>query len=372
MKHANEKGVSLIAIALIAFILVVAVVIIYSTFGSNKISDEEVLRNISSIATTLQKSKANLKEVLQKNITTEETIEYFRNSNLIDESNNILNTNLQDLKLLSNGLITYRGEKKGQILLTDYYEQRQIKTIWTQDSTVDNNLVTIQVNDGKFLNIQEDNNYKVWKYEFTAYDEDTHGRFSYWENENGDIISTEKTLYESASIDRIYTAVYDSEKTIEPGNRITMAFEKVNNSIVGSIEGMHYAKDITEKVYSVEDGKYEDYDIKGSILERVGIIFTLNEEKGTAEDFGCTTQGDDVGYTTIFDRTSENYNTLVSYNYENSGIIMISQGINITLDAINDLNPKSGDIIYMKPFMLFSVNNTGYYINSEVTYELTY
>jgi hypothetical protein len=372
MKYTNEKGISLIYIILIVIILVIAFTIIKSNNSKDDISDEEILRTVSSVATDLQKAKASLKETLQKNVTTEETMKYLASSNLIDESNNILNTNLQDLRLLSNGLITYKGEKKGQILLTDYYEQKQIKTIWTQDSTVDNNLVTIQVNDGKFLNIQEDNSYKVWKYEFTAYDENTHGRFSYWENESGDIISTEKTLYESASIDRVYTAVYDSEKTVEPGNRITMAFEKVDNSIVGSIEGMHYAEDITEKVYSVETGKYENYDIKGSILERVGIIFTLNEEKGTSEDFGCTTQGDDVGYTTIFDRTNENYNTLVSYNYENSGIIMISQGINITLDAIKALNPKSGDVIYMKPFMLFSVDGTGYYIDGDLTYELTY
>ena len=51
---------------------------------------------------------------------------------------------------------------------------------------------------------------------------------------------------------------------------------------------------------------------------------------------------------------------------------MISQAINITVDAINSLDPKTGDTIYIKPFMLFSVDETGYYINGNFTYELTY
>ena len=151
-----------------------------------------------------------------------------------------------------------------------------------------------------------------------------------------------------------------------------MNLEKVGNSIVGIVEGMHYAKDMTKQVYSDVTKQLENYEIKGSTLERIGIIFTLNEEKAKDEEFGCTTTGDDVGYTTIFDRTREDLNTLVSYNYEDTGIIMISQAINITLDAINSLSPKAGDTIYMKPFMLFSVDGTGYYINGDITYELTY
>ena len=126
------------------------------------------------------------------------------------------------------------------------------------------------------------------------------------------------------------------------------------------------------KVYSLDTKKYENYDIKGSRLDKIGLVFTLNKEKAKSADFGCTSIGDDVGYTTIFDRTKENFNTLVSYNYNNSGIIMISQAINITLDAINSLGPKTGDTIYIKPFMLFSVDETGYYINGNFTYELTY
>ncbi len=372
MKVTNEKGISLITIIIIAFILIVGFVVFRMYTAEEENSNEKVLRIVSNLATQIQKEKANLKESLQKDVTTEETMEYLEKLNIIDSEYNIISEELENLKLLPNGIITYNGEKKGQVLLTDYYDSKEVKTIWTQDNTVDNNLVTIQINDGKFLEIQEDNNFKVWKYKFEAYDDTTHGRFSYWINENGDIISTERVLYESASIDRVYTAVYNSEVTVEPGNRISMNLEKVGNSIVGIVEGMHYAKDMTKQVYSDVTKQLENYEIKGSTLERIGIIFTLNEEKAKDEEFGCTTTGDDVGYTTIFDRTREDLNTLVSYNYEDTGIIMISQAINITLDAINSLSPKAGDTIYMKPFMLFSVDGTGYYINGDITYELTY
>lgn len=371
MKITNEKGITLIIIIIIAFVVVVGLVI-FSTVNQSSSSNEKLLKEINNIATQIQREKANLKESIGKNVTTEETIAYLEKLNIIDSENNILSDEVENLKLLPNGIITHNGEKIGQVLLTDFYDSREVKTIWTQDNTVNNNLVTIQINDGKFLEIEEDNNFKVWKYKFEAYDDSTHGRFSYWINENGDIISTERVLYESASVDRIYTAVYNSEITVEPGNRISMNLEKLDNSIVGVVEGMHYAKDMTKQVYSTETKKFENYDIKGSTLERIGIIFTLNKEKGTSVDFGCTTTGEDVGYTTIFDRTKEGLNTLVSYNYENTGIIMISQAINITLDAINSLSPKDGDIIYMKPFMLFSVYNTGYYINGDITYELIY
>ena len=371
MKFTNEKGITLIIIIIIAFVIAVGLVI-FSSVNKNGTSDEKLLKEINNIAAQIQREKANLKESIGKEVTTEETIAYLEKLNIIDSENNILTDKVENLKLLPNGIITHNGEKIGQVLLTDFYDSREVKTIWTQDSTVNNNLVTIQINDGKFLEIEEDNNFKVWKYKFEAYDDSTHGRFSYWINENGDIISTERVLYESASVDRIYTAVYNSEVTVEPGNRISMNLEKLDNSIAGVIEGMHYATDMTKQVYSTETKKFEDYNIKGSTLERIGIIFTLNKEKGTSSDFGCTTTGDDVGYTTIFDRTKEGLNTLVSYNYENTGIIMISQAINITLDAINSLSPKEGDTIYMKPFMLFSVDDTGYYINGDITYELIY
>ena len=127
-------------------------------------SNEKVLRIVSNLATQIQKEKANLKESLQKDVTTEETMEYLEKLNIIDSEYNIISEELENLKLLPNGIITYNGEKKGQVLLTDYYDSKEVKTIWTQDNTVDNNLVTIQINDGKFLEIQEDNNFKVWKY----------------------------------------------------------------------------------------------------------------------------------------------------------------------------------------------------------------
>lgn len=373
LKFTEEKGVSLIVVAIILIAIVVVAVIAKTVINqSDEKMNETVLNEVSKVALQIQKEKANLKSSLQKEVTTEDTLNYLEQVGIIDEENNIINEKVEGLKLLGNGIITYNGVKKGQVLLTDYYDKKEVKTIWTQDNSVNNNLVTIQINDGKFVEAQEDANYKVWKYKFEAYDDDIHGRFSYWMNEVGDIISTEKVLYESASVDRIYTAVYNSEISVEPENRVSLNLEKVDNSIVGVLEGMHYAKDITEKVYSLDTRKYENYDIKGSSLDRIGLVFTLNEEKAKSEDFGCTSTGDDVGYTTIFDRTKENFNTLVSYNYNNSGIIMISQAINITLDAINSLGPKTGDIIYIKPFMLFSVDETGYYINGDFTYELTY
>ncbi len=373
LKFTEEKGVSLIVVAIILIAIVVVAVIAKTVFNqSDEKMNETVLNEVSKVALQIQKEKANLKSSLQKEVTTEDTLNYLEQVGIIDEENNIINEKVEGLKLLGNGIITYNGIKKGQVLLTDYYDKKEIKTIWTQDNSVNNNLVTIQINDGKFVEAQEDANYKVWKYKFEAYDDDIHGRFSYWMNEVGDIISTEKVLYESASVDRIYTAVYNSEISVEPENRVSLNLEKVDNSIVGVLEGMHYAKDITEQVYSLDTKKYENYDIKGSRLDKIGLVFTLNEEKAKSADFGCTSTGDDVGYTTIFDRTKENFNTLVSYNYNNSGIIMISQAINITLDAINSLVPKTGDTIYIKPFMLFSVDETGYYINGNFTYELTY
>lgn len=373
LKFTEEKGVSLIVVAIILIAIVVVAVIAKTVINqSDEKMNETVLNEVSKVALQIQKEKANLKSSLQKEVTTEDTLNYLEQVGIIDEENNIINEKVEGLKLLGNGIITYNGVKKGQVLLTDYYDKKEVKTIWTQDNSVNNNLVTIQINDGKFVEAQEDANYKVWKYKFEAYDDDIHGRFSYWMNEVGDIISTENVLYESASVDRIYTAVYNSEISVEPENRVSLNLEKVDNSIVGVLEGMHYAKDITEKVYSLDTRKYENYDIKGSRLDRIGLVFTLNEEKAKSEDFGCTSTGDDVGYTTIFDRTKENFNTLVSYNYNNSGIIMISQAINITLDAINSLGPKTGDTIYIKPFMLFSVDETGYYINGDFTYELTY
>lgn len=373
LKFTEEKGVSLIVVAIILIAIVVVAVIAKTVFNqSDEKMNETVLNEVSKVALQIQKEKANLKSSLQKEVTTEDTLNYLEQVGIIDEKNNIINEKVEGLKLLGNGIITYNGIKKGQVLLTDYYDKKEVKTIWTQDNSVNNNLVTIQINDGKFVEAQEDANYKVWKYKFEAYDDDIHGRFSYWMNEVGDIISTEKVLYESASVDRIYTAVYNSEISVEPENRVSLNLEKVDNSIVGVLEGMHYAKNITEQVYSLDTKKYENYDIKGSRLDKIGLVFTLNKEKAKSEDFGCTSTGDDVGYTTIFDRTKENFNTLVSYNYNNSGIIMISQAINITVDAINSLNPKTGDTIYIKPFMLFSVDETGYYINGNFTYELTY
>lgn len=373
LKFTEEKGVSLIVVAIILIAIVVVAVIAKTVFNqSDEKMNETVLNEVSKVALQIQKEKANLKSSLQKEVTTEDTLNYLEQVGIIDEKNNIINEKVEGLKLLGNGIITYNGIKKGQVLLTDYYDKKEVKTIWTQDNSVNNNLVTIQINDGKFVEAEEDANYKVWKYKFEAYDDNIHGRFSYWMNEVGDIISTEKVLYESASVDRIYTAVYNSEISVEPENRVSLNLEKVDNSIVGVLEGMHYAKNITEQVYSLDTKKYENYDIKGSRLDKIGLVFTLNKEKAKSEDFGCTSTGDDVGYTTIFDRTKENFNTLVSYNYNNSGIIMISQAINITVDAINSLNPKTGDTIYIKPFMLFSVDETGYYINGNFTYELTY
>ena len=373
LKFTEEKGVSLIVVAIILIAIVVVAVIAKTVFNqSDEKMNETVLNEVSKVALQIQKEKANLKSSLQKEVTTEDTLNYLEQVGIIDEKNNIINEKVEGLKLLGNGIITYNGIKKGQVLLTDYYDKKEVKTIWTQDNSVNNNLVTIQINDGKFVEAEEDANYKVWKYKFEAYDDDIHGRFSYWMNEVGDIISTEKVLYESASVDRIYTAVYNSEISVEPENRISLNLEKVDNSIVGVLEGMHYAKNITEQVYSLDTKKYENYDIKGSRLDKIGLVFTLNKEKAKSEDFGCTSTEDDVGYTTIFDRTKENFNTLVSYNYNNSGIIMISQAINITVDAINSLDPKTGDTIYIKPFMLFSVDETGYYINGNFTYELTY
>lgn len=373
LKFTEEKGVSLIVVAIILIAIVVVAVIAKTVFNqSDEKMNETVLNEVSKVALQIQKEKANLKSSLQKEVTTEDTLNYLEQVGIIDEKNNIINEKVEGLKLLGNGIITYNGIKKGQVLLTDYYDKKEVKTIWTQDNSVNNNLVTIQINDGKFVEAEEDANYKVWKYKFEAYDDDIHGRFSYWMNEVGDIISTEKVLYESASVDRIYTAVYNSEISVEPENRVSLNLEKVDNSIVGVLEGMHYAKNITEQVYSLDTKKYENYDIKGSRLDKIGLVFTLNKEKAKSEDFGCTSTEDDVGYTTIFDRTKENFNTLVSYNYNNSGIIMISQAINITVDAINSLDPKTGDTIYIKPFMLFSVDETGYYINGNFTYELTY
>lgn len=373
LKFTEEKGVSLIVVAIILIAIVVVAVIAKTVFNqSDEKMNETVLNEVSKVALQIQKEKANLKSSLQKEVTTEDTLNYLEQVGIIDEKNNIINEKVEGLKLLGNGIITYNGTKKGQVLLTDYYDKKEVKTIWTQDNSVNNNLVTIQINDGKFVEAEEDANYKVWKYKFEAYDDDIHGRFSYWMNEVGDIISTEKVLYESASVDRIYTAVYNSEISVEPENRVSLNLEKVDNSIVGVLEGMHYANNITEQVYSLDTKKYENYDIKGSRLDKIGLVFTLNKEKAKSEDFGCTSTGDDVGYTTIFDRTKENFNTLVSYNYNNSGIIMISQAINITVDAINSLDPKTGDTIYIKPFMLFSVDETGYYINGNFTYELTY
>lgn len=373
LKFTEEKGVSLIVVAIILIAIVVVAVIAKTVFNqSDEKMNETVLNEVSKVALQIQKEKANLKSSLQKEVTTEDTLNYLEQVGIIDEKNNIINEKVEGLKLLGNGIITYNGIKKGQVLLTDYYDKKEVKTIWTQDNSVNNNLVTIQINDGKFVEAEEDANYKVWKYKFEAYDDDIHGRFSYWMNEVGDIISTEKVLYESASVDRIYTAVYNSEISVEPENRVSLNLEKVDNSIVGVLEGMHYANNITEQVYSLDTKKYENYDIKGSRLDKIGLVFTLNKEKAKSEDFGCTSTGDDVGYTTIFDRTKENFNTLVSYNYNNSGIIMISQAINITVDAINSLDPKTGDTIYIKPFMLFSVDETGYYINGNFTYELTY
>lgn len=373
LKFTEEKGVSLIVVAIILIAIVVVAVIAKTVFNqSDEKMNETVLNEVSKVALQIQKEKANLKSSLQKEVTTEDTLNYLEQVGIIDEKNNIINEKVEGLKLLGNGIITYNGIKKGQVLLTDYYDKKEVKTIWTQDNSVNNNLVTIQINDGKFVEAEEDANFKVWKYKFEAYDDDIHGRFSYWMNEVGDIISTEKVLYESASVDRIYTAVYNSEISVEPENRVSLNLEKVDNSIVGVLEGMHYANNITEQVYSLDTKKYENYDIKGSRLDKIGLVFTLNKEKAKSEDFGCTSTGDDVGYTTIFDRTKENFNTLVSYNYNNSGIIMISQAINITVDAINSLDPKTGDTIYIKPFMLFSVDETGYYINGNFTYELTY
>ncbi len=373
LKFTEEKGVSLIVVAIILIAIVVVAVIAKTVFNqSDEKMNETVLNEVSKVALQIQKEKANLKSSLQKEVTTEDTLNYLEQVGIIDEKNNIINEKVEGLKLLGNGIITYNGIKKGQVLLTDYYDKKEVKTIWTQDNSVNNNLVTIQINDGKFVEAEEDANYKVWKYKFEAYDDDIHGRFSYWMNEVGDIISTEKVLYESASVDRIYTAVYNSEISVEPENRVSLNLEKVDNSIVGVLEGMHYANNITEQVYSLDTKKYENYDIKGSRLDKIGLVFTLNKEKAKSEDFGCTSTGDDVGYTTIFDRTKENFNTLVSYNYNNSGIIMISQAINITVDAINSLDPKTGDTIYIKPFMLFSVDETGYYINGNFTYELIY
>lgn len=373
LKFTEEKGVSLIVVAIILIAIVVVAVIAKTVFNqSDEKMNETVLNEVSKVALQIQKEKANLKSSLQKEVTTEDTLNYLEQVGIIDEKNNIINEKVEGLKLLGNGIITYNGIKKGQVLLTDYYDKKEVKTIWTQDNSVNNNLVTIQINDGKFVEAEEDANYKVWKYKFEAYDDDIHGIFSYWMNEVGDIISTEKVLYESASVDRIYTAVYNSEISVEPENRVSLNLEKVDNSIVGVLEGMHYANNITEQVYSLDTKKYENYDIKGSRLDKIGLVFTLNKEKAKSEDFGCTSTGDDVGYTTIFDRTKENFNTLVSYNYNNSGIIMISQAINITVDAINSLDPKTGDTIYIKPFMLFSVDETGYYINGNFTYELTY
>lgn len=373
LKFTEEKGVSLIVVAIILIAIVVVAVIAKTVFNqSDEKMNETVLNEVSKVALQIQKEKANLKSSLQKEVTTEDTLNYLEQVGIIDEKNNIINEKVEGLKLLGNGIITYNGIKKGQVLLTDYYDKKEVKTIWTQDNSVNNNLVTIQINDGKFVEAEEDANYKVWKYKFEAYDDDIHGIFSYWMNEVGDIISTEKVLYESASVDRIYTAVYNSEISVEPENRVSLNLEKVDNSIVGVLEGMHYANNITEQVYSLDTKKYENYDIKGSRLDKIGLVFTLNKEKAKSEDFGCTSTGDDVGYTTIFDRTKENFNTLVSYNYNNSGIIIISQAINITVDAINSLDPKTGDTIYIKPFMLFSVDETGYYINGNFTYELTY
>lgn len=374
MKTTNENGVTLIIVIVSVLVVLLGITILFmpKTSTEKSYSDEDVLREVSNLATSIQKARVGLKEALGKNVTTQDTIKYLKKIELIDENNNISSSKIAGLKLSTNGNIFLENAKKGQVLLTDYYDKKQVKTIWTQNSNVDNNLVTIQINDGKFLNVEEDTNNKVWKYKFTAYDESTHGRFSYWENEYGDIISTEETLYESASLDRIYTAVYNSEKDIEPGNRITMAFEKVNNSIVGSVEGMHYAKDIVKKVYSKETGKYEDFQIVGSTLEQIGILFTIDKDIAKSEAFSCTTNNENVGYTKIFDRESEILNKLVSYNYEETGTIMISQAINITLDAISALSPKKGDTVYMKPYMLFYVGDTGYYIDGECTYELIY
>ena len=295
LKFTEEKGVSLIVVAIILIAIVVVAVIAKTVFNqSDEKMNETVLNEVSKVALQIQKEKANLKSSLQKEVTTEDTLNYLEQVGIIDEKNNIINEKVEGLKLLGNGIITYNGIKKGQVLLTDYYDKKEVKTIWTQDNSVNNNLVTIQINDGKFVEAEEDANYKVWKYKFEAYDDDIHGRFSYWMNEVGDIISTEKVLYESASVDRIYTAVYNSEISVEPENRVSLNLEKVDNSIVGVLEGMHYANNITEQVYSLDTKKYENYDIKGSRLDKIGLVFTLNKEKAKSEDFGCTSTGDDV------------------------------------------------------------------------------
>ena len=364
-----EKYKSIIVTLMIIIVILIGILSVKNMSTNNNISEDEILSEVSKVANRIQMEKANLKSSLQKEVTTEECLSYLEKSKIIDANNNIIISKLDNLVLMPNGIINYKQIKKGQVLLTDYYSKRDVKTVWSQDNSVNNNLVTIQVNDGKFVDVQEDDNFKVWKYQIEAFDDSEHGRFSYWVNENNDIISTEKVLYETASVNRVYTAVYNSEVSVEPSNRVSMNIERVNDSFVGVLEGMHYANDMVEQVYSLETRKFENYEIKGSTLEKIGIIFTLNKEKGTSQDFGCLTTGADVGYTTIFDRTKENLNTLVSYNYKNSGIIMISQAFNITMDAIKALNPEKGDNIYMKPFMLFSIDSNGYYINGDITYE---
>ena len=119
MKITNEKGITLIIIIIIAFVVVVGLVI-FSTVNQSSSSNEKLLKEINNIATQIQREKANLKESIGKNVTTEETIAYLEKLNIIDSENNILSDEVENLKLLLNGIITHNGEKIGQVLLTDF------------------------------------------------------------------------------------------------------------------------------------------------------------------------------------------------------------------------------------------------------------
>ena len=132
-KFTEEKGVSLIVVAIILIAIVVVVVIAKTVLNqNNEKMNETVLNEVSKVALQIQKEKANLKSSLQKDVTTEDTLNYLEKLGIIDNENNIINNKVEGLKLLGNGIITYNGNKKGQVLLTDYYDKKDMENCLPQ------------------------------------------------------------------------------------------------------------------------------------------------------------------------------------------------------------------------------------------------
>ena len=92
LKFTEEKGVSLIVVAIILIAIVVVAVIAKTVFNqSDEKMNETVLNEVSKVALQIQKEKANLKSSLQKEVTTEDTLNYLEQVGIIDEKNNIIN-----------------------------------------------------------------------------------------------------------------------------------------------------------------------------------------------------------------------------------------------------------------------------------------